>query len=106
MAPSSGAKQHHLAVKAIFGGQSGAAKKEPRTLRPGVLDLLEIGRLALFVGFLALALERGAEDVAKRRARVGGAVLGNRLLLLLDFERLDRELHLGGAAIEQDDAGI
>src|SRR5689334_237692 len=47
-----------------------------------------------------------AEDVAERGAGIRGAVLGNRLLLLGHFECLDRELHLGGAAVEQDDAGI
>src|SRR5258708_30997110 len=57
----------------------------------------------VFLVFLALALERGAEDVAERGARIGGAVLGDRLLLLRHFERLDRHLHLAGAAVELRD---
>src|SRR5579864_8164051 len=52
------------------------------------------------------ALERGAEDVAERRAGIGRAVLGDRLLLLGDFECLDRDRHLVGAAIELGDAGV
>src|SRR5689334_22968419 len=66
---------------------------------PLVLDLFGIG-------FLALALERVAEDVAERGAGIRGAILGNRLLLLSHFKCLDRELHLGGAAVEQNDPGI
>src|SRR6476646_3750188 len=51
-------------------------------------------------------LERRAEDIAQRRAGIGGAVLGDRLLLLRHFERLDRHLHLVSAAIELDDASV
>src|SRR5205085_2530053 len=47
-----------------------------------------------------------AEDVAERGAGIGGTVLSDCLFLLGHFERLDRELHLGGAAVKQDDAGI
>ncbi len=63
-------------------------------------------RSAALVLLLRRALERGAENVAERGARIGGAVLGDRLLLLGHLERLDRDLHLVGAAIELDDAGI
>src|SRR5690349_17272307 len=66
---------------------------------PLVLDLFGIG-------FLAFALERMAKDVAECGAGIRRAVLGNRLFLLGHFKRLDRELHLGGAAVEQDDPGI
>src|SRR5215467_8251766 len=66
----------------------------------GVSEFLFLGRL------LAGPLERGAKNVAERRARIGGAILGDRLLLLRDFERLDRHLHLVGAAVKLDDAGI
>src|SRR5580704_895262 len=52
------------------------------------------------------ALERGAEDVAQRRAGIGRAVLGDRLLLLGDFERLDRHRHLVGAAVKLGDPGV
>src|SRR5579864_4465215 len=75
----------------------------PRFARPRNDELFV--RVALLV-FLALALERGAEDVAQRRAGIRGAVLRDRLLLLGDFQRLDRDLHLVGAAIELDDAGV
>src|SRR5262249_3956030 len=69
-------------------------------------SLLLFGRFLtlLFGRFLTLALERSAENVAQSRAGIGGAVLGDRLLLLGDLERLDRDLHLAGAPIELDDA--
>src|ERR1700704_776318 len=60
---------------------------------------------ALFL-LLGGALERGAENIAERRAGIRGAVLGDRLLLLGDFERLDGHRHLVGAAIELGDAGV
>src|SRR5215468_8799283 len=56
---------------------------------------------------LAVAvLERGAEDVAQRRTRIGGAVLRDGFLLLGDFERLDRHLDLAGLLVELDHAGM
>src|ERR1700687_5844074 len=55
--------------------------------------------LRLLVGGL---LERGAEDVAERRARIGGAVLRDGFLLFGDFQRLDRDLHLAGLLVELD----
>jgi hypothetical protein len=39
-------------------------------------------------------LQRGAEDVAQRSARVGRAVLRDGFLLFGDFQRLDRHLTL------------
>src|SRR4051794_33044858 len=51
-------------------------------------------------------LERGAEDVAERRSRIGGAVLRDGFLLFGDFERLDRHLDLAGLLVELDHAGI
>src|SRR5688572_25492313 len=60
----------------------------------------------LLRGFLATLLERGAENVAERRARVGGAVLSDRLLLLGDFQRLDRHADLAGLLVELRHAGI
>src|SRR3979490_2063854 len=54
-------------------------------------------------GLLVVALlERGAENVAERRARIGGAILRDGLLLLGDFQRLDRDLHLAGLLVELD----
>src|SRR4051812_11296979 len=51
---------------------------------------------------LVAVLERGAEDVAQRRPRIGGAVLRDGLLLFGDFQRLDRDLHLAGLLVELD----
>src|SRR5436305_4480132 len=51
---------------------------------------------------VAAVLERGAENVTQRRPRIGGAVLRDGLLLLGDFERLDRDLHLAGLLVELD----
>src|SRR5712671_1109523 len=62
-------------------------------------------RSVLLVGFLG-PLEGGAQDVAQRGARIGGAVLGDRLLLLGHLEGLDGDLDLVGAAIELGDAGV
>src|SRR6266700_7729951 len=57
------------------------------------------------VGGSALA-QRGAEDVAERRAGIGGPELGNRLLLLGDFQRLDRNADLARLLVELRHAGI
>ena len=54
-------------------------------------------------GLLVVALlERGAENVAQRRPRIGGAVLRDGLLLFGDFQCLDRDLHLAGLLVELD----
>src|SRR6266436_1148314 len=53
----------------------------------------------LLVGTL---LERGAENIAQRRPRIGGPVLRDGLLLFGDFQRLDRNLHLAGLLVELD----
>src|SRR2546425_12724791 len=58
------------------------------------------------VRLLGCALECRAENIAERGAGIGGTVLCDRLLFLRHFERLDRDLHLVGAAIELDDAGV
>src|SRR5262249_35813072 len=55
---------------------------------------------------LALALEGGAKNVAKRGARIGRPVLGDCLFLLGHLERLDRHRYLMGAAVELRDASI
>src|SRR5215468_10762551 len=73
------------------------------------LDSSGLASLSLFLllgRLFRCALERGAEDVAERRPRIGGAVLGDRLLLFRHFERLDRDLHLVSAAVELGDAGV
>src|SRR6202171_4557374 len=64
----------------------------------GPIDAHEQAR-GLLVGAL---FERGAQDVAQRRSRIGGAVLRDSLLLFGDFERLDRDLHLAGFLVELD----
>src|SRR5689334_6551705 len=51
-------------------------------------------------------LERGAQDVAQRGARIGRAVLRDGFLLFRHFQRLDRDLHLAGLLVELDHAGI
>jgi hypothetical protein len=51
-------------------------------------------------------LQRRAEDVAERSAGVGRAVLRDGFLLLGDFQRLDRDLHLAGLLVVGDDAGV
>src|SRR5581483_4557765 len=57
--------------------------------------------------FLLLALlERSAENVAERRARIGRAVLGDRLLLLGNFQRLDRNADLARLLVELRHARI
>src|SRR6202158_466550 len=72
--------------------------------------LLFLGLARRLVGFfrhLGRALvERGAENVAERSPGIRGAVLGDRLLLLGDFERLDRHRDLAAAAIELGDAAV
>src|ERR1700733_2392015 len=54
-------------------------------------------------GLLVVALfQRGAENIAQRRPGIGGAVLRDGFLLLGDFQRLDRDLHLAGLLVELD----
>src|ERR1700730_5504461 len=85
-------------------GQTNAAhsrQKRPRS-KPGPDDEDDKAK-RLLVGAL---LERGAENVAQRRPRIGGAVLRDGLLLFGDFQRLDRDLHLAGLLVELDHASI
>src|SRR6266545_4180845 len=63
-------------------------------------------RFLLLGGFLAALLQRGAENIAERRAGVGRAVLGDRLLLLGDLQRLDRNADLARLLVELRHAGI
>src|SRR5262245_44546228 len=55
---------------------------------------------------LLALLERVAENVAQRCTRIGRAVLCDGFLLLSDFKRLDRDLHLAGLLVELDDASV
>ena len=69
---------------------------------------------ALFVAFrlaalrrsLLAGLQRGAENIAERGAGIGRAILRDRLFLLGDFQRLDRDGDLAGAAVENGDPGV
>src|SRR5215813_2509540 len=96
-----------------------------RTPRP-CLAAADRSGFGLFAGLLALALaalalglrlaglglgllrlrEGGAEDVAQAGARVGRAVLGHRLLVLVELARLDRERQLAGLGIDRRDLGV
>src|SRR5687768_4804257 len=55
---------------------------------------------------LVSLLQRGAENIAERRAAIGRAVLGDRLLLLGDLQRLDRNADLARLLVELRHAGI
>src|SRR5882672_12050914 len=74
-----------------------AAKKAP--VETGARLTKTRKRSGLVVGTL---FERGAENVAQRRPRIGGAVLRDGFLLFGDFQRLDRDLHLAGLLVELD----
>src|SRR5580700_1355546 len=84
------------------GGYGFRAPRFARTRNDGLF----VGVVVALLVLLALALERGAEDVAQRCAGIRGAVLRDGLLLLGNFQRLDRDLHFVGAPIELDDAGV
>src|ERR1700688_4157836 len=71
--------------------------KKPRS-EPGPI-LIVTKQPRLLVGAL---LERGAENVAQRRSRIGGAVLRDGFLLFGHFQCLDRDLHLAGLLVELD----
>src|ERR1700753_1894403 len=72
-------------------------KKAP--VEPGPFEHGQVSEDLLVV---RAVLERGAENVAERRSRIGGAVLGDGLLFFGDFQRLDRDLHLAGFLVELD----
>src|ERR1700730_7547316 len=74
-----------------------AIKKGPGRNR-GPIDEDEKARGLLVVALL----ERGTENVAQRRSRIGGAVLRDGLLFFGHFQRLDRDLHLAGLLVELD----
>src|SRR5215471_14669739 len=60
----------------------------------------DITLVLLLRRLLALAPQRGAENIAERRPGIGGAVLSDRLLFLRHFKRLDRHLDFVRAAVE------
>src|SRR5205085_8406695 len=57
------------------------------------LGLRRLG-LAFLGGGFGLLLQRRAQDVAERSARIRRSILGDRLLLFGDLHRLDREVGL------------
>src|SRR6185437_10452667 len=63
-------------------------------------------RVVVLARLAVLALQRRAEDVAEAGARIGGAVFGHRLLLLLDLARLDRQGKLARRLVDRGDLGI
>src|SRR5262245_38395157 len=65
-----------------------------------------MGTLILLLRLLLAPPQRAAADVAEGGAGVGRPIVGDRLLLPGHFERLDRNLHLAGAAIELDHAAV
>src|SRR5271170_782107 len=77
----------------------GQTTKRPRS-KPGPQWMEDQASEGLLVA--TAVLERGAENVAQRRPRIGGAVLCDGLLLFGDFQRLDRDLHLAGLLVELD----
>src|SRR5579871_1536072 len=84
---------------------NGAARCRPAVSRGGD-GAAPSTRSVLLLRLLIAAADRGAEDVAERRAAVGAAVLRHRLLVLLDFLALDRELQLARGTVDAGDLGI
>src|SRR5216684_1305633 len=122
---SSGERAHLVLVAACrreeedagvanYGGHDGAKQKDGRL--PAHLSATDSAESSVFrllvplVVFLArlavLALQRGAEDVTEAGARIGGAVIGHRLLLLLDLARLDREAELARRRVDRRHLGV
>src|SRR5260370_3005683 len=96
-------------------GSASRAKEGRAVSRPSFPGLVAEGlRLRLvfrLVGVVlarlaVLALQCRAEDVAEAGARIGGAVIGHRLLLLLDLARLDRERQLARRLVDRRDLGV
>src|SRR5262245_52318290 len=90
---------------------SNASKQKPRRIAPAGLDAFWIGVLRRpsvrdWSLIAALLLQRGAQNVAERSAGIGGAILGNRFLLLGDLQRLDGDLDFPGLLVESDDARV
>src|SRR5947209_13359211 len=59
-----------------------------------------VGRFLLLRLAISARLQGRAENVAERRAGIGRAVLGDRLFLFGNFQRLDRNGDLARTAIE------
>src|SRR5690554_2267712 len=54
----------------------------------------------------AAVLQRRAQDVAQRRARIGRAILLDGLLLLGDLAGLDRQAQTAGLGVDVGHAGV
>jgi len=61
---------------------------------------------SFFLAPSSVPAQRRSEDLAQARAGVRGAVLGHRLLLFLDFVRLDRQRYFAVLAVDVDDLGV
>src|SRR6185437_1672522 len=94
-------------------GHAGVKQKDGRL--PARLSVAEIAkgsvfrrlfRVVVLARLAVLALQRRAEDVAEAGARIGGAVFGHRLLLLLDLARLDRQAELARRLVDRGDLGV
>src|SRR5262245_47343448 len=83
-------------------------------VQPPGFSSLKILIKSLFLGLFGLGfrlvagalLEGGTENIAKRGARIGRTVLGNCLLLLGHFQRLNGNADFVSLAVELGDAGI
>src|SRR5262249_30804556 len=63
---------------------------------------------ALLLGFAlaARALDRGAEDIAKAGARIGGPELSHGPFLFVHLTRLDRQRQFSRRAVDRGDLGV
>ena len=110
LAPHAAAVDDQVGIKRHGRGSSASVSlvviPGPRIVRKPAAPILLRLLFFFLVFLLTLALERGAQNIAERRARIRRSVLRDRLLLLGDFERLDGDGDLLRAAIELDYAGI
>src|SRR5688572_5528191 len=81
------------------GAGSGGSSTQTTVARLAALLVL-VGR------FLGALFERGAENVAKRGAGIGGTVLGDGFLLFRHFQSLDRDADLVRLAVKLGHARI
>src|SRR5216684_5925397 len=83
-------------------GRTASPIRRPSRLASSLLRFVLFVLFVLFFIFaaLALAFERRSENVAQGGAGIRRAILGDRLFLLGDFQRLDRDRHAPRAAIK------
>src|SRR4051812_8902131 len=98
-----GRESRQKASGAPFLPRKKAGSREPAPFEgPRTVTLLV---LVVFVLLLGPA-ERRAENVAQAGARVGRAEVGHRLLLLVEFTRLDRQHHPARGPVDVGDLGV